>query len=145
MRFNGEWLQCDDGIERPVIRAEILSGRNVWRAAEFLVDTGADRTVFSANVLALLHLKTSKPQTPIIGGVGGLADSVTVSTQIRLTGDDNVVVAFRGDYAACTDHEALDMSILGRDIMDRFAVIADQRGDVVTMIAEPHRYKIEIS
>lgn len=115
MRFNGEWLQCDDGIVRPVIRAEILSGQNVWRAAELLVDTGADRTVFSANVLASLHLKTSKPRMPIIGGVGGLADSVTVSTQIRLTQDDNVVVAFRGEYAACTDHEALDMSILGRD------------------------------
>ena len=32
MRFNGEWLQCDDGIIRPVIRAEILTGYGAWRA-----------------------------------------------------------------------------------------------------------------
>ena len=50
MRFNGEWLQCDDGIIRPVIRAEILTGDGGWRVFELLIDTGADRTVISANV-----------------------------------------------------------------------------------------------
>ena len=32
MRFNGEWLQCDDGIIRPVIRAEILTSDGAWCA-----------------------------------------------------------------------------------------------------------------
>lgn len=48
MRINGEWLLFDDGVRRPVIRGEILTGAGSWEAAEFLVDTGADRTVFSA-------------------------------------------------------------------------------------------------
>ncbi len=56
MRIDGEWLLCDDGILRPVIRGEILAGNGTWQRAEFLVDTGADRTVFSAATLAMLGL-----------------------------------------------------------------------------------------
>jgi hypothetical protein len=52
MRIDGEWLLCDDGIIRPVIRGEILTGNGAWQPAEFLVDTGADRTVFSGATLA---------------------------------------------------------------------------------------------
>ena len=51
MRINGEWLLFDDGVMRPVIRGEILTGGGSWQPAEFLVDTGADRTVFSAATL----------------------------------------------------------------------------------------------
>ncbi len=32
MQINGEWLLCDDGIERPVMRGEVLSGDGFWRA-----------------------------------------------------------------------------------------------------------------
>jgi predicted aspartyl protease len=81
MRFNGEWLQCDDGIVRPVIRVEILTGDHGWRAVELLVDTGADRTVLSAHVLASLHLPSTEPDNQL-GGLGGLVEAVTVATQI---------------------------------------------------------------
>jgi predicted aspartyl protease len=144
MRFDGEWLDCDDGIIRPVMRAEILTASGNWRAVEFLVDTGADRTVISANVLEMLKLKTTA--TPDrIGGVGGLVDSVNVNTQIRLTRDDKERVVFRGSYAACIDQEALDMSVLGRDILDLFAVIVDRRGVVVAIVGGKHRYIIDRS
>ena len=142
MRFNGEWLQCDDGIVRPVMRAEILTGEGSWRAVELLVDTGADRTVLSANVLESLSLQTTEPQDSI-GGVGGLADSVIVKTQIRLTRDDGMRAVFRGEYAACVEHEALDMSVLGRDILEMFAVIIDRPTEVIAILSGRHRYKIE--
>ena len=87
MRFNGEWLQCDDGIIRPVIRAEILTGDGGWRAFELLIDTGADWTVISANVLESLNGQTTVAQDKI-GGVGGLVNSVLVDTQIRLSRED---------------------------------------------------------
>lgn len=112
MRFDGQWLACDDGIVRPVIRAEIPGRDNIWRRLEFLVDTGADRTVISAGVLQWLSLETSA-SSDRIGGVGGIVDSATVRTQIRLKRDDGGKVIFRGEYAACTDHQALDMSVLG--------------------------------
>ncbi len=141
MRFNGEWIQCDDGIVRPVIRAEILTGEGQWRAFELLVDTGADRTVISANVLESLNVQTTAPQD-WIGGIGGLVDSVSMNTQIRLSRDDGQKAVFRGEYSACTNHEALDMSVLGRDILEMFALIVDRRADVVAIIGGQHSYAI---
>ncbi len=141
MRFNGEWLQCDDGIIRPVIRAEILTGDGGWRAFELLIDTGADRTVISANVLESLNGQTTVAQDKI-GGVGGLVNSVLVDTQIRLSREDGQKATFRSQYAACTEHEDLDMSVLGRDILEMFALIVDRRADVIAIIRGQHYYTI---
>lgn len=141
MLINGEWLLCDDGIERPVIRGEILSGGGFWRSLEFLVDTGADRTILSANVFESLHLPFTAP-TEQIGGVGGMVKSIVLTTQIRLTCEDATKVMFRGDYAACTEYESLDMSVLGRDIMAQFAVLVDRSKDMVCLLRERHSFNI---
>jgi hypothetical protein len=77
MRIDGEWLLCDDNILRPIIRGEILTGHGSWEPTEFLVDTGADRTVFSASLLAVLRLQATVSQHHL-GGVGSLADAVHV-------------------------------------------------------------------
>jgi hypothetical protein len=99
MRIDGQWLLCDDGVMRPVISGEILAGHGSWERSEFLVDTGADRTVFSAATLAKLGLQPLVMQEGI-SGVGGLADAVSVATQIRLTHEDAGNVLFRGQFAA---------------------------------------------
>jgi len=49
---------------------------------------------------------------------------------------------FRGQYAAVTDLEILDMGVLGRDITRLFAVIIDQPGDVVCLLGQRHQYTI---
>ena len=141
MRFNGEWLQCDDGVIRPVISAEILDGDDHWRSFELLVDTGADRTVISANVLHSLNPSSDAPQDRI-GGVGGFVDTVIVCTQMRLLRDDGKWAVFRGDYAACISHEVLDMSVLGRDILDMFSLVIERRADVVAILGGHHSYSI---
>lgn len=141
MRFNGRWFQCDDGVFRPVIRGEILTADGDWEFLELLIDTGADRTVLSADVLGLLGLPAAKP-TGQIGGLGGIVDAVKVSAQLRLARDDGVKAAFRSDYVACTDRDALDMSILGRDIADLFALIADRKQNVLALVAGQHSYTI---
>ena len=142
MRIDGEWLLFDDGIARPVIRGEILTGGGFWQPAEFLVDTGADRTVFSAATLAQLGLHPLAPQERI-AGVGGVADAVVVETQLRLTRETASTVVFRGQFAAVTEIEALDVGVLGRDITGLFAVIVDRPRDVVCLLGQWHRYTIE--
>jgi len=141
MRIDGEWYECDDGVVRPVIRGEVMDAGGAWVAAEFLVDSGADRTVFSAALLSILRLQTAVPADRL-GGVGGTVDSVAVSTQIRLTRDGQGKVLFRGEFAAVTALEALDMSVLGRDITDMFAVVVDHPGNAVCLVSQPHRYEI---
>jgi len=133
MRIDGQWLWCDDGIMRPVMSGEILAGNGSWEKSEFLVDTGADRTVLSAAILAKLGLQPL-PIREGISGWGGMADSVIVETQLRFTRADACKVVFRGQYAAVTELEALDISVLGRDITRLFAVIVDRLHDVVCLL-----------
>ena len=143
MQINGEWLLCDDGIVRPVIRGHILDGHGAWIHAPFLVDTGADRTVFSALMLAALALQPTIA-TERLGGVGGIVTPVAVETQIRFRHEaGRGTVVFRGQYTAVTEREALDMSVLGRDITGLFALIVDQPDDVVCLLGQRHQYTIE--
>ena len=142
MRIDGEWFVGDDGIARPVIRGEVLAAEASWVRAPFLLDTGADRTVLSAAILRLLGLSV-EASSERIGGLGGLASSVSISTSIRLTRDEGRQVLFRGQFAAVTDLEALDVCVLGRDITGLFTVIVDQPSNVVCLVRERHRYRIE--
>ena len=142
MRIDGEWILCDDGILCPVIRGEILASDGTWQRAEFPVDTGADRTVLSAPVLALLSLQPVVTQARL-GGVGGVVNSVVVETEVRLTREESGKVVLRGQYAAVTELQALDLSVLGRDIAGFFAVVVDLPGNVVCLLGQRHHYKIE--
>jgi len=141
MRIDGEWLLFNDGVLRPVIRAEILTSDGRRQPAEFLVDTGADRTVLSAATLSKLGLEPVVTQARL-SGMGGLVDSVLVETEIQLTRETGGKVNFRGQFAAVTELEALDISVLGRDITGLFAVIVDQPGNVVSLLTQRHRYSI---
>jgi predicted aspartyl protease len=141
MQINGEWLLCDDGVVRPVIRGEILTNERFWQPAEFLVDTGADRTVFSAATLSKLGLQPIFVQERL-GGLGGLINAVVVATQIQLTRETGSKVVFRSQYAAVTAVEALDICVLGRDITGLFTVLVDQPGNIVCLLGQRHRYTI---
>jgi hypothetical protein len=141
MRINRLWLLCDDGVVRPVIRGEVLSADGSRVQAFFLVDTAADRTDFSQDVLAALQLPAGLP-TESLSGVGGTTPSVIIQTQVEFPREHGSPVVFRGPFAAFTDPEALDMSVLGRDIMNLFALIADRPQDVVCLLSQRHYYSI---
>ena len=142
MRIDGEWFLCDDGYVRPVIQARIEAADGAWVRATVLVDTGADCTAFSAEVLDALNLARVEGQSQL-GGIGGAADSVVVQTRLQLLSDDGRAAIFHGNYAAFTSLESADLSVSGRDILASFAVIVDQPGDVVCLIGRRHRYLIE--
>jgi hypothetical protein len=142
MRIDGEWSTCDDGVVRPVIRGEVLAKSGSWERADFLLDIGADRTVLTAALWRLLQVE-SVPGPTRLGGVGGISDCVELRSAVRLTTDRGGKVILRGQYAAVTELELLDISVLGRDITALFSVIADQPGDVVCLLSQRHRYRIE--
>lgn len=103
----------------------------------------ADRTALSASVLAALDLESIESNERL-GGVGGVANTVEVDTRLHLPSDDGRMVAFSGRYAAFTQLEALDMSVLGRDILQLFALIVDQPRGLVCMLRDRHHYTIAI-
>lgn len=141
MLINGAWTQCDDGIIRPLIAGSVADSNGLWVPAEFLIDTGADRTVLTAPVLDQLGLRRSVPAEQL-GGLGGTTDSVLVETKIRLVNETGNSATLRGNFAAVTRATALDISVLGRDILDLFAVIVDRASDVVCLLSQRHSYKI---
>jgi hypothetical protein len=142
MRIDGQWLMGDDGVVRPVISGDIRTADGSWEQCEFLVDIGADRTVLSAATLAKLGLQPlAMPEG--LSGVGGMVATVIVETELHLMREDGGHVVFRGQYAAVTELEALDISVLGRDITRLFAVIVDWPHDVVCLVGQRHRYSIE--
>jgi len=108
---------------------------------ELLVDVGADRTVFTAGFLATLAL-TQIPATQQLGGVGGTTPTVAIETELRVPLDGGASIKFQGRFAGFTDPGALDTCVLGRDIMNLFAVIVDRPGNIVCMIGRGHRYAI---
>ena len=142
MQINGEWVLFSDGVEWPIIRGEVLASDGSWVRVPFLVDTGADRTVFSAGILALLRFQPVVAQERL-SGLGGMVSSVLITTQIRLTREAAGKVVFRSQFAAVTDIEALDISVLGRDLTSLFAVIVDRPRQVVCLLGQRHRYTIE--
>ena len=141
MRIDGEWYLCDDGVVRPVIRGEILCAEGSWVKAPFLVDTGADRTVFSADIMNALMLQAI--ETPDrLAGAGGGVDSIVIETEIRYTHDDDGKATFKGQFAACLNLESLDMSVLGRDILNLFALVVDCQGETICLVGQNHFYTI---
>jgi hypothetical protein len=138
MRIDGEWYACDDGVVRPIIRGHILNAAGSWEPLLLLLDTGADCTVISAGVAAVLGFELGARGRTL----GGVAPSAEIQTQIRLPYDGDRMAVFRGNYSAITVPELLDMSVLGRDITDQFAVIADRPNNVVALIRPPHRYSV---
>src|SRR5262245_41279440 len=141
MVINGEWMICADGVSRPLIRGEMQTGNGEWESVAFLVDTGADRTVLSAPVLVTLGLpQADAPEH--LGGLGGTTEMVTVESYLRLTKQDRGKVNFRGRYAAVTEVDALDICVLGRDILGLFAVIVDEPQQVIFLLSQRHTYNI---
>lgn len=143
MQINGEWIEGPDGVERPILRGEVLNWEGEWKRVHFLVDIGADSTVLSANILKALQLSYSHSAQKL-GGVGGISDSVIVDAQIRFFQDDGGEVLFRGQFRGLTDSTTLDMSVLGREVLDLFAVIVDRPNNLVCLLRPPHEYTIGV-
>ena len=141
MLISGVWHVCDDGIICPVIHAEIQASDGAWVKAPLLLDTGADRTVFSTDVLQALRLQPIVAENRL-GGLGGVAQAIIVATRMRLSRENNGKVMFRGQYAAITEAAALDMSLLGRDVTNLFAIIVDWPQRVVCLVGQRHQYTI---
>lgn len=72
MRVNGEWFECDDGAIRPSMPGLVRAADGQMIDVMFLLGGGADRTVFSVDLLALLQpLATTETEQIHLAGVGG--------------------------------------------------------------------------
>jgi hypothetical protein len=145
MRVNGEWLLCEDGLIRPVLQGMVQLADGQWLEVSFLLDAGADRTVFSADFHSLLRpLEVDGSEQLSLAGIGGVTSSITIATLVGFTRDDGRLVTVRGTFGVFTEGESADLSVLGRDVTNNFGVIYDYPNSVVALLASPHFYEIKI-
>ena len=143
MLITGEWQVCDDGVTRPLVRAKVFGSDGDPVADDFLIDSGGDRTVFSAALLARLRLPAeSAPPGVRLSGIGGDSPFVLVTTAVELTRDDGGAVRVRGAFAGFTDPTATDLSILERDVLDHFDLIISRRRGEILLLAPRHQDRI---
>jgi hypothetical protein len=144
MRIAGEWKLRDDGVMRPIVRARVLGRDGSLVAEDFLIDSGADRTVLSATLLARLPLLAQSAQPGFtLSGIGGTTAFVSVTTVLEFVRDDGGLTRVRGELAGFTDPTATDLSILGRDVLDHFDVIIRRQRGAIWLLAPRHQYRID--
>src|SRR4051794_38835482 len=119
MLITGEWLACADDVTRPVVPGQMQSAAGHWEVVYFLVDVGADRTVLTAEVTLKLGLTAAAGQFQV-EGVGGVSPTGFVNTSLGLSDVAGQRITFRGRWATLTTPGVLEMSILGRDVLDHF-------------------------
>jgi hypothetical protein len=144
MLINGEWLECDDEVIRPSVKGMVRLADGQWVEVTFLLDAGADRTVFSARFLHLLKpLAMSESAQAHLAGVGGAVDSITIETAIGFARDDGRPVRVRGAFHVFAENESSDLSVLGRDVTNNFGIIYDYPNQTVALLSSPHYYEIK--
>jgi hypothetical protein len=143
MRIVGDWFLFEDGESRPILRVKVQTGRGAMIAEQFLVDTGADRTVFSAALLQQLALPVEPgPADERMLGIGGAAPYVILETAMELTRDDGGPAVVRGKSTAFTNPLTTDLSVMGRDVLNNFDVIVSRPNSEVLLLAPRHRYQV---
>jgi hypothetical protein len=141
MLIPGEWYVCDDGETRPIFRGEVRAADRSWVPAEFLADTGADQTTLTMLVWSALGLEPAAGAGRV-SGLGGAASAVVVESALRLFDTAERPIVINAPFLALTDPSALDMSVLGRDLTNLFALIVDRPGDRVCLLGQTHSYRV---
>jgi len=143
MLITGNWQLRDDGIVRPILRIHVLGRDGKLVADNLLIDTGADLTVFSAALTSRLDFEPENVSSDSsLRGIGGAAASVLVNTDMELVQEDGIPVQIQGEFAAFTDPEATDLSILGRDVLNHLDLILSHRREKILLLAKKHQYQI---
>jgi len=125
-----------------------MIGINVFRADGtlasdlFLIDSGADRTVFSADLFQKLGQPAVPSARPALTGFGGGFPTVDVATTLEFRSLTNQHFLVPGVFAATTDPAALHFGVLGRDALDSFDVVLSRRQNEVLLLAGNHFYTV---
>lgn len=142
MQLRGEWYECDDHVLRPTIRAEVHWADGVAYDVRFLVDTAADCTALSAELVPGLPAAQPPPPHLTLSGIGGRAAFGVVSCTLAFPRPGAVPITIRGQLAVFAEPGAIDMCVLGRDVMSYFDLIVSWRHDTVLLVGGNDRFAV---
>ena len=134
----------------PYVNAVVqFLGRPRALSVSFLLDTGADRTVLAPAVLQDFGVTLAEqPRGMPVSGVGGAVATRTVEVSITLGNITSHIAAVVLEFVAAGEGFAVRgvglPSLLGHDVLDRFAVIIDPARDRLLLL-EPHEAAVLVS
>jgi hypothetical protein len=111
MRIDGRWHRFTDGFERPVIDAQLIPPLSAFLMPQSL---------------------------PGAVGVGGTAPIALLNAVLVFSTADGRQAGFRGPIQALAAPAAVDFSVLGRDIIDRFELVYSRPRGLIALVALPH-------
>jgi len=137
----GEWRTDENGVLTPVLDCFLLGGSGKWLAVSFLIDSGAERTVLSPEILRDLDAPSQMSLDTLVG-IGAASQVLTVSSRLRLQTVDGSEVIVNGPFFGLPQGREGELSILGRDVLGNFAAILDRPGRVIALLHGQHHYSI---
>ena len=125
------------GRKRPyvTVRIEIVAGHPT-KDVDFLVDTGADRSLLSLSDAAGLGLDAGSLPTHRSLGIGGTASMGLIEAVLVFGGREIgalVRVLVPGEPVQRATQVRIP-SVLGRDVLSRFGLYVEERRDLVLLL-----------
>ena len=143
MRINGFWARLPDGTTLPMFAIHVLRADGRWEEFNFLLDTGAEKSLLCAKDFDLLGMAGTPADDLQYEGIGGRTPGRKLDTKFRFTRTDALPAVINGPFAAFADPTASDVSILGRDILYNFALLTDRSNGVLCLLHGAGEYHLK--
>jgi hypothetical protein len=141
MLLSGRWQLLPSGDLIPVVLAEVANRHGSWSPARFLIDSGAEITVVTPFVWRSLDFRSS-PEQVQIHGAHGPAPALRVRTGFQV-GPPGEPLAFEVWVHLIQSEDAIDLCLLGRNVLNHFSLLLDRPQESVLLLRGPHRYRVE--
>lgn len=143
MRIKGRWVAGADGVERPVFDGHIAASGGVQHAVSFLIDTGADFTVLAPAVAQrLTDVVQPTPTTTLAGGIGGMQPVYEIAVDVLLPTTSGQRARIRGPLPILLTPGVLDLSVIGRNLLDQFTLIYDRPQGLLLLLTAPDTFTL---
>lgn len=137
MRIDGRWMVCSDGFERPIVPTHLLLPDGQTMPVPMLLDTGADFTFLTYTILQSLNDYVHAEQPPAASGVGGDMPIALVNVDLMLQTNTGKMLKFRGPIQAFASPTSFEISVMGRDVLDRFEIVYARSRNLIALITAP--------
>ena len=143
MRIEGRWLVGIDGVERPVFDGYLEVPSGIQLAVSLLIDTGADFTVLAPDVAQqFVSVVRPTPTSTTAGGIGGTQPVHELAVDLLLPTTSGQRARIRGPLPILLAPGSLELSVIGRDLLDQFALIYDRPQSVLLLLALPDTFAL---
>jgi hypothetical protein len=143
MRIEGRWLPGPGGVARPVLDGYLAAPGGFQLALSFLIDTGADSTILAPD--GAQHLSGVAQPTPTGAtaiGIGGALPMHELAVDLLLPTHAGQRARIHGPLPIVLTLGALELSVIGRDVLDQFTLIYDHPQGLLFLLTPPDTYAL---